>query len=64
MRSPSPGSIGWLACPVVADLDASLPSAKALGEGVLAGPKAMGTDRYAVLRDPDGASFALRQTGA
>lgn len=46
------------------DLDASLASASALGGEVLAGPKAMGADRYAVLRDPAGAPFALWQKGS
>lgn len=36
----------------------------ALAGEILAGPKAMGTDRYAVLRDPAGAAFALWQKGA
>jgi len=54
----------WLVYVVVADLDASLASAAALGGKVLAGPRAMGTDRYAVLSDPAGAAFALWQKGA
>ena len=54
----------WLVYVVVADLDASLASATALGGEILAGPKAMGSDRYAVLRDPAGAAFALWQKGA
>ena len=54
----------WLVYVVVADLDASLASAKALGGKLLAGPKAMGADRYAVLRDPAGAPFAVWQKGA
>ena len=54
----------WLVYVVVADLDASLASAAALGGEILAGPKSMGTDRYAVLRDPAGAAFALWQKGA
>jgi predicted enzyme related to lactoylglutathione lyase len=54
----------WLVYVVVADLDASLSSATALGGEVLAGPKATGRDRFAVLRDPAGASFALWQKGA
>lgn len=53
----------WLIYVVVADLDTSLASAKALGGEILAGPKAMGTDRYAILRDPAGAAFALWQKG-
>ncbi len=53
----------WLVYIVVADLDASLSSATALGGEVLAGPKAMGADRYAVLRDPAGAPIALWQKG-
>lgn len=53
----------WLVYVVVTDLDASLASATALGGKVLAGPKAMGTDRYAVLSDPAGAAFALWQKG-
>lgn len=54
----------WLVYVVVADLDASLSSATALGGEILAGPKATGRDRYAVLRDPAGASIALWQKGA
>ncbi len=53
----------WLVYVVVADLDASLASARALGGEILAGPKAMGTDRYAILSDPAGAAFALWQKG-
>jgi predicted enzyme related to lactoylglutathione lyase len=64
VTAPAPGSIGWLAYGVVTDLGASLAAATALGGEILAGPKAMGTDRYAVLRDPAGALFALWQKGA
>lgn len=53
----------WLVYVVVADLDASVAAAKANGGEVVAGPKAMGDDRYAVLRDPAGAPFALWQKG-
>lgn len=54
----------WLVYVVVADLDASLAAARALGGELLSGPKAMGEDRYAVVQDPAGATFALWQKGS
>lgn len=54
----------WLVYFVVTDLDANLAAAASLGGEVLAGPRTMGSDRYAVLRDPAGAAFALWQKGA
>jgi predicted enzyme related to lactoylglutathione lyase len=63
MSAPAPGSIGWLEYVVVSDLDASVASAKALDGHLLAGSKAMGSDRYAVLSDPAGAPLALWQKG-
>lgn len=46
---------------VVAELDSSLAACAARGGAVLAGPKSMGTARYAVIRDPAGAVVALCQ---
>ena len=54
----------WLVYVVVADLDASVAAAVERGGELLLGPKAMGESRYAVLRDPAGAAFALWQNGA
>ncbi|MFL5496074.1 MAG: VOC family protein [Gemmatimonadales bacterium] len=51
----------WLAYIVVADLDSSLAACTTRGGAVLAGPKSMGTARYAVIRDPAGAVLALYQ---
>jgi predicted enzyme related to lactoylglutathione lyase len=53
----------WLVYFVVADLDASLAAARERG-GELIGPvRSMGPSRYAELRDPAGAAFALYQHG-
>jgi len=44
-----------------ADLEGSLGVCRARSGAVLAGPKSMGTARYAVIRDPAGAVVALYQ---
>ncbi|MBK7405020.1 MAG: VOC family protein [Phycisphaerales bacterium] len=51
----------WMMYITVADLDASLARARSLGGEIVAGPKASGTARYAVVRDPAGAVCALYQ---
>lgn len=52
----------WLIYITVRDLDASLEACRHGGGEVLAGPKGMGKQRYAVVRDPAGAVCALVQT--
>ena len=53
----------WLVYISVADLDASLTACRERGGVVLSGPKnAGGGSRYAVIRDPAGATAALHQT--
>lgn len=50
----------WIVYIVVPDLDAALAAARGGGGTVIDGPKGCGADaRYAVLRDPAGAVFAL-----
>ncbi|HVR42058.1 MAG TPA: VOC family protein [Thermoanaerobaculia bacterium] len=49
----------WLVYVTVADLDASLAECSKRGGDLVAGPKSMGTHRYAVIRDPAGAVCAL-----
>jgi predicted enzyme related to lactoylglutathione lyase len=49
----------WILYVTVTDLDGRLERCRALGGSVLVGPKAMGKGRYAVIRDPAGAVFAL-----
>ena len=51
----------WILYIIVPDLDASLDACRAGGGEVIAGPKAMGAARYAVIRDPAGAVAALFQ---
>lgn len=54
----------WLIYVNVADLNASLEACAAHGGDILAGPKALGRGRYAVIRDPQGAVCALREPPA
>lgn len=51
----------WLFYVTIADLDASIARAQARGGSVVVGPKNVGEARYAVIRDPAGAVFALYQ---
>lgn len=52
----------WLVYWVVASVDAALASCTAQGGSVVAGPRDYGEHgRYAVLRDPAGAAFAVFQ---
>ena len=53
----------WLLYIIVPDLDESLDACRTAGGEVIAGPKAMGAARYAVIRDPAGAVAALFQNG-
>lgn len=53
----------WMIYITVANLDASLEQCRKLGGKVVAGPKNMGGNRYAVIQDPAGAVAALFQTG-
>ena len=65
IHAPRPDNAGktpahWLSYMSVADVDASVEKAKALGGGVLAGPLDVDSrGRAAVLRDPQGAPFGL-----
>lgn len=51
----------WLLYVLVPDLDGSLDAVRAGGGEVVAGPKSMGTARFAVIRDPAGATIGLYQ---
>lgn len=53
----------WLLYVVVEDLDASMDAARERGGEVVNGPRDMGPDRMAVVRDPAGAAIALYQKG-
>jgi predicted enzyme related to lactoylglutathione lyase len=53
----------WLMYIIVANLDTSLAQVRALGGTVVVGPKSMGDNQYAVIRDPAGAVVALYQAG-
>lgn len=61
-RGPNAGlPAQWLMYVVVEDLDASLSSCVEMGGKVVAGPKSMGSARYAVIEDPAGAVCGLYQ---
>ena len=49
----------WLVYLTVADVDRSAQRCRELGGQVLVGPKALGTGRFCVIRDPAGAVCAL-----
>jgi len=49
----------WLLYVVVDDLDASLRAARAQGGAVVDGPRGMGEQLFAVVRDPAGAHIGL-----
>jgi predicted enzyme related to lactoylglutathione lyase len=51
----------WMVYIVVEDLDKSLEACAAGGGSTIAGPKPMGSSRYAIIRDPAGAVCALYQ---
>jgi predicted enzyme related to lactoylglutathione lyase len=51
----------WLMYVTVADLDLSLQRCVSGGGELVSGPKAIGADRYCVIRDPKGAVVALYQ---
>lgn len=53
----------WLLYVVVEELDAALDAARSHGGEVVSGPREMGPDRMAVVRDPAGAVLALYQKG-
>ncbi|MDX1673526.1 MAG: VOC family protein [Longimicrobiales bacterium] len=53
----------WLVYILVEDVEASAERCRDAGGEVLVGPKAMGTDRLCVIRDPAGAVCALYQKG-
>lgn len=52
----------WMVYISVEDLDASLASCRELGGSVIIGPKPLGEDRYAVIKDPAGAILALYES--
>ena len=55
----------WLVYFVVADLDAAVAACRASGGELVTPPRNAGPSaRFAVLRDPDGASFAVYQAAA
>jgi predicted enzyme related to lactoylglutathione lyase len=49
----------WLVYVKVRSLDESLAAAQSKGGQVLAGPKQFGNARYCVIKDPNGAAFAI-----
>ena len=51
----------WLVYLTVADIDRSLGECIERGGSVLAGPRSIGSSRYAVIKDPAGAVAALFQ---
>ena len=53
----------WLIYVTVENLDASLAAVTSGGGEVVSGPRAVGNDSMAVIRDPAGAHLALYQTG-
>lgn len=53
----------WLVYFRVADLDHALAQVERTGGSVVSGPRAAGSGRYAVIRDPDGTVCALAQGG-
>lgn len=55
---------GWLIYITVEDLDQSLARCLELDGEVVVPPKAMGKDRYCVIRDPSGSCSALYQKAA
>lgn len=54
----------WLIYIVVEDLDARVQRCLELGGTVIDGPRAAGSGRFCVLRDPAGAPFALFENAA
>ena len=56
--SNTDGPAGWVPYFVVGDLDAALEAAAARG-GAAGPPRMAGETRWAIVRDPSGASFAL-----
>lgn len=52
----------WLMYVGVDDLDRSLMACREAGGAVVDGPRTMGKDRFAVIRDPAGAVLALYQS--
>jgi uncharacterized protein len=53
----------WLIYITVADIDASIARAVERGGTVVVGPKALGSSRFCVIRDPAGAIAGLYQAG-
>lgn len=51
----------WIIYIIVTNLDESLQQVKALDGEIILGPKAMGSQRYAMIKDPGGAVCALFQ---
>ena len=54
----------WLIYVTVENLDTSLVAVASGGGEVVSGPRAVGGDKMAVIRDPAGAHLALYETGA
>ena len=51
----------WIVYFMIEDMDASVKALQQKGGQVLVGPKAMGNDRYAIIKDPAGAVCGLYQ---
>ena len=54
----------WLIYIIVESIAASIEKCVALGGSVVDGPREMGTDLFAVIKDPAGACVALYEQGA
>ena len=52
----------WLIYVTVSNLDASLAAVEAGGGALVSGPRAVGDDKMAVIRDPAGAHLALYES--
>jgi predicted enzyme related to lactoylglutathione lyase len=58
---PSLQASGWMSYIHVSDLESAMGRATRAGATVMLGPQAAGDERFAQLRDPEGAIFGLRE---